>query len=84
MRSAMKNLQWYLLGLHDSKATSEECKQLLSMILDRIADVYIKQEVEFAKQHQEFGYANGCNDTHYRSEEEHEVDDYNFYPDTDL
>lgn len=64
MRSAMKNLQWYLLGLHDSKATSEECKGLLTMILDRIADVYIKQEVEIMK--------------------EHEVDDYNFYPDTDL
>lgn len=80
MRSAMKNLQWYLLGLHDSKATSEECKGLLSMILDRIADVYIKQEAEFVKQHQEFGYGI----TRYRSEEEHEVDDYNFYPDTDL
>lgn len=64
MRSAMKNLQWYLLGLHDSKATSEECKGLLSMILDRIADVYIKQEAEIMK--------------------EHEVDDYNFYPDNDL
>ena len=64
MRSAMKNLQWYLLGLHDSKATSEECKQLLSMILDRIADVYIKQEAEIMQ--------------------EHEVDDYNCWPDNDL
>jgi hypothetical protein len=50
--------------LHDSKATSEECKELLSMILDRIADEYIKQEAEIMQ--------------------EHEVDDYNFYPDTDL
>ena len=64
MRSAMRNLQWYLLGLHDSKATSEECKELLSMILDKIADEYIKQEAEIMK--------------------EHEVDDYNFYPDTNL
>jgi len=64
MRSAMRNLQWYLLGLHDSKATSEECKELLSMILDKIADEYIKQEAEIMK--------------------EHEADDYNFYPDTDL
>jgi hypothetical protein len=64
MRSAMRNLQWYLLGLHDSKATSEECKELLSMILDRIADEYIKQEAEIMQ--------------------EHEVDDYQFYPDTDL
>jgi hypothetical protein len=64
MRSAMKNLQWYLLGLHDSKATSEECKELLSMILDRIADEYIKQEAEIMQ--------------------EHDTDDYNFYPDTDL
>lgn len=80
MRSAMKNLQWYLLGMHDSKATSEECKQLLSHILDRIADVYIKQEAEFAKQNQEFGYGV----TRYLSKYEHEVDDYNFYPDTDV
>lgn len=80
MRSAMKNLQWYVMGMHDSKVTSEECKQLLSIILDRIADVYLKQEAEFAKQNQEFGYGI----TRYRSEEEHEVDDYNFYPDTDL
>lgn len=64
MRSAMKNLQWYLLGMHDSKATSEECKQLLSHILDRIADVYIKQEAEIM--------------------EEHDTDEYNFYPDTEL
>lgn len=64
MRSAMKNLQWYLLGMHDSKATSEECKQLLSHILDRIADVYLKQEAEIM--------------------EEHDTDEYNFYPDTDL
>lgn len=64
MRSAMRNLQWYLLGLHDSKATSEECKELLSMILDKIADEYIKQEAEIMK--------------------EHDVDDYNFYPVTDL
>lgn len=64
MRSAMKNLQWYLLGMHDSKATSEECKQLLSHILDRIADVYLKQEAEIM--------------------EEHDTDEYNFYPDTEL
>jgi hypothetical protein len=64
MRSAMRNLQWYLLGLHDSKATSEECKELLSMILDRIADEYIKQEAEIMQ--------------------EHDTDDYNFYPDTNL
>ena len=51
MRSAMRNLQWYLLGLHDSKATSEECKELLSMILDRIADEYIKQEAEIMQEH---------------------------------
>lgn len=64
MRSAMKNLQWYVMGMHDSKATSEECKQLLSHILDRIADVYIKQEAEIM--------------------EEHDTDEYNFYPDTEL
>lgn len=64
MRSAMKNLQWYVMGMHDSKATSEECKQLLSHILDRIADVYLKQEAEIM--------------------EEHDTDEYNFYPDTDL
>lgn len=64
MRSAMKNLQWYVMGMHDSKATSEECKQLLSHILDRIADVYLKQEAEIM--------------------EEHDTDEYNFYPDTEL